>query len=167
MSLEVGAKVKGKVVSVKNFGAFVSLSDNESGLVHISQLSNSFVKDINDFIKVGDEVEVKVIKIMPDGKINLSMKDDDAKASDDKKQSKNFKPRPKKDDFHKKDSNNFANGPKNKPKFVSSSNHSFSESSTNDFDQMMNRFLKDSEDRLTSLKRNTEGKRGGRGGRRT
>ena len=60
--LEVGSIVEGKVVRVKPFGAIVSLG-NTQGLVHISQVANSFVQDINDHVKVGDMVKVKVLSV--------------------------------------------------------------------------------------------------------
>ena len=64
MSIEVGAVLKGKVTGIQSFGAFVALEgENTQGLVHISEVSNTYVKDINDFLQVGQEVEVKVIKV--------------------------------------------------------------------------------------------------------
>ncbi|MEG2707976.1 MAG: S1 RNA-binding domain-containing protein, partial [Vagococcus sp.] len=74
MSIEVGVKLPGKVSGITNFGAFVDLGAGKTGLVHISEVSNSFVKDINEVLKVGDEVEVKVMSIGADGKIGLSIK---------------------------------------------------------------------------------------------
>ena len=68
MSLEKGSIVDGKVTGVMPFGAFVSLPDNQSGLVHISEITKEYVKDINDHIKQGDEVKVKVIDIDKNGK---------------------------------------------------------------------------------------------------
>ena len=73
MEIEEGSKVSGTVSGITNFGAFVDLEDNQTGLVHISQISNSFVKDIHDVLAVGDQVEAKVVKVAPDGKIALSM----------------------------------------------------------------------------------------------
>ena len=71
--LEVGSIVEGKVVRVKPFGAIVSLG-NTQGLVHISQVANSFVQDINDHVKVGDMVKVKVLSIDEEShKIALSI----------------------------------------------------------------------------------------------
>ena len=58
MSLEVGSVVKGKVTGVMKFGAFVALPEDKSGMVHISEISHEFVNDINDVIKVGDEVTI-------------------------------------------------------------------------------------------------------------
>ena len=74
--LEVGSIVEGTIVRVKPFGAIVSLNENSQGLVHISQIANSFIQDINDFVKVGDVVKVKILSIEEDGrKISLSMRD--------------------------------------------------------------------------------------------
>ena len=73
--LEVGSIVEGKVVRVKPFGAIVSLG-NTQGLVHISQVANSFVQDINDHVKVGDMVKVKVLSIDEEShKIALSIRE--------------------------------------------------------------------------------------------
>ena len=74
MSLEKGSIVEGKVTGVMPFGAFVSLPDNKSGLVHISEITKEYVKDIKDYIKQGDEVKVKVLDIDKNGKINLSIR---------------------------------------------------------------------------------------------
>ena len=61
--VSVGSILEGKVVSVMPFGAFVDIGNKQSGLVHISELSSRYVKDINDCVKKGDTVKVKVIKI--------------------------------------------------------------------------------------------------------
>lgn len=74
MQLEQGSIVEGKVTGILKFGAFVDLGNGKSGMVHISEVSNSFVNDINDFLKVGDGVKVKIISIGDDGKIALSIK---------------------------------------------------------------------------------------------
>ncbi len=71
---EIDSIVDGTVTSVMPFGAFVDIGSKESGLVHISELSSEYVKDINEFIKKGDKVRVKVIRIDDKGKISLSMK---------------------------------------------------------------------------------------------
>ena len=72
--VSVGSILEGKVVSVMPFGAFVDIGNKQSGLVDISELSSRYVKDINDCVKKGDNVKVKVIKIDESGKISLSMK---------------------------------------------------------------------------------------------
>ena len=74
MELKVGAVCEGTVTGITKFGAFVSLGEGKSGLVHISEIANAFVSDINEFLKVGDTVTVKIIGINDAGKINLSIK---------------------------------------------------------------------------------------------
>lgn len=74
MQVEVGAVVEGTVTGITKFGAFVSLPDGRSGLVHISEIANTYVNDVNEFLKLGDKVKVRVLAVTPDGKINLSIK---------------------------------------------------------------------------------------------
>ncbi|MBQ9045246.1 MAG: S1 RNA-binding domain-containing protein [Oscillospiraceae bacterium] len=74
MEIEVGAVLEGTVTSIAKFGAFVSLPDRKSGLVHISEIAAAYVADVNDFLQVGQTVKVKVLAITPEGKINLSIK---------------------------------------------------------------------------------------------
>ena len=69
MSIEVGSKLQGKVTGITNFGAFVELPEGSTGLVHISEVADNYVKDINDHLKVGDIVEVKVINLKRMGKL--------------------------------------------------------------------------------------------------
>lgn len=66
--------IKGKVTKITNFGAFVQLPDGKTGLVHISEVSHEFVKQIEDHISEGDEVAVKVLGVDKDGRISLSIK---------------------------------------------------------------------------------------------
>ena len=61
--VSVGSIVAGKVAKVTNYGAFVDLEGGGSGMIHISEVANTYVKDINDYLKVGEEVTVKVIGI--------------------------------------------------------------------------------------------------------
>lgn len=133
MSIEVGSKLQGKVTGITNFGAFVELEKGPTGLVHISEVADNYVKDINEHLKVGEEVTVKVINVESDGKIGLSIK----KAKD----------RPA------------------RPARSERSSRPQRQERTETFEAKMNRFLKDSEDRLASLKKHTEGRRGGRGAR--
>lgn len=74
MPLEVGAIVEGVVTGVTNFGAFVSLPDGKTGLVHISEIADAYVKDINEYVKKNDSVKVKILSMEPSGKIGLSIK---------------------------------------------------------------------------------------------
>lgn len=72
---KTGEKLTGKVTGIQPYGAFVALDDQTQGLVHISEITYGFVKDINDYISVGDEVEVKILEIDETaGKISLSIR---------------------------------------------------------------------------------------------
>lgn len=74
MQIEVGAIIEGKITGLTNFGAFVTLDGNTTGMVHISEVSNTYVKDIKDHLSEGQQVKVKVLSIGADGKISLSIK---------------------------------------------------------------------------------------------
>lgn len=74
MQLEVGMILEGKVTGITKFGAFVALPEGKSGLVHISEIANTYVSDVHDYVQEGQTVKVKLIGITPEGKINLSMK---------------------------------------------------------------------------------------------
>jgi len=141
MSIEVGSKVEGKVTGITNFGAFVELPGGSTGLVHISEVADNYVKDINDHLKVGDLVEVKVMNVEADGKIGLSIRK--AKPQAERPE----RPQRPRNNNRSNDRNN------NRPQ-------------KEDFESKVARFLKDSDERLTTLKRATESKRGGRGARR-
>ncbi|EIT85611.1 general stress protein 13 [Fictibacillus macauensis ZFHKF-1] len=96
MNFEVGSIVEGKVTGIKPFGAFVALNDEVQGLVHISEVSHSFVKDINDVLKVGDAVKVKILSVDEESKkISLSIRQtQEAPAQAPKRE--NRRPAPKK-----------------------------------------------------------------------
>ena len=72
MDVEVGAIVEGKVSGITNFGVFVDIGET-TGMVHISEVARNYVKDLKEFVKMGQEVKVKVISVSPEGKISLSM----------------------------------------------------------------------------------------------
>ncbi|MDN7243826.1 S1 RNA binding domain protein [Planomicrobium soli] len=142
MSIEVGSKLEGKVTGITNFGAFVQLPTGATGLVHISEVADNYVKDINDHLKVGEMVEVKVMNVEADGKIGLSIR--------------KAKPQPE-----------GAAAPTARPQRPRpSSNRSFERAPKENFETKMAKFLKDSEENISTLKRATESKRGGRGARR-
>lgn len=150
MAIEVGTKLEGKVTGITNFGAFVELPGGVTGLVHISEIADNYVKDVNDHLKLADMVTVKVINVDKDGKIGLSIR----KAVDKPVQERPERPsRPggggggfRRDD---RGGGGYRGGP---PKAS--------------FDDKLSKFLKDSEERMSSLKKNTESKRGGRGAKR-
>ena len=124
MSIVAGDILDGVVTGITKFGAFVELPGGKTGLVHISEVADAYVKDVKDYLKDSDKVKVKVISIDEKGKIGLSIK-------------------------------------QAQPKPVRTHHHHPQPSVS--FEDRLNRFLKDSEERLTDIKRNTESKRGGRG----
>lgn len=74
MELTVGTIYDGKVTGITKFGAFVALPGGKSGMVHISEVANTYVEDIKQYLAEGQEVKVKLIAIDPQGRINLSIK---------------------------------------------------------------------------------------------
>ena len=74
MQLEIGAIIEGKVTGITKFGAFVELPGGKTGMVHISEVSTTYVKEISDHLSENQVVKVKVLKISPDGKVSLSIK---------------------------------------------------------------------------------------------
>lgn len=74
MQVEIGEILEGKVTGITKFGAFVELPGGKTGMVHISEVSNSYVEDISQHLKEGDQVKVKVINITEEGKVSLSIK---------------------------------------------------------------------------------------------
>jgi S1 RNA binding domain protein len=133
MPVEVGNIVEGKVSGITGFGAFVELPDGKTGLVHISEVSDEYVRDINSHLKENQTVKVKVLSVDSNGKVSLSIR----KASENERRKE---PETRRDREVVKDLS---------------------------FEDRLAKFLKDSDERLLDLKRNTESKRGGRGGRRS
>ena len=91
MEYEVGTVLEGKVTSITKFGAFVALEGGKSGLVHISEIANSYVNDVHDFLQEGQDVKVKLLAIK-DGKLDLSIKK--ALPAPERPAQRNFQPRP-------------------------------------------------------------------------
>jgi len=71
---KIGDAVEAQVTKIHNFGAVVRIGNNSRGLIHISQVSEDFVKNISDYLKIGDKVSARIKKISPDGKIDLTLK---------------------------------------------------------------------------------------------
>jgi len=90
--MEVGQVVKGKVTEVLKFGANVELENGEKGFIHISKISNQYVQKVEDFLKVGQEIEAKIVGKGRDGKWELSLKEETKENDVDSK----------KEDFEKK-----------------------------------------------------------------
>lgn len=138
--VSVGNVIEGKVISVMPFGAFVDLGNKQSGLVHISEISSSYVKDINDHIKKGDVIKVKVIKIDDSGRISLSAKqaEEHKKQKNAKEQVKDSKPvRPINIDWGVKESDNLS------------------------FEDKLSKFKQDSDEKIQALRRSADSKRSG------
>lgn len=75
MQLDSGAVAEGRVTRVTDFGAFVQFDNGETGLVHISQIAHSFVRNIHDHVREGENVEVKVLGRDERGRLDLSIKE--------------------------------------------------------------------------------------------
>ena len=149
MPLEVGNIVEGKVTGLTTFGAFVSLPDGGTGMVHISEVASSYVKDIKEHLKEEQVVKCKVLSIGEDGKISLSIKraleSEENKENRDKGKRTSFKPK----------NQNVWQG-------VSET----SKSSNMSFEDMMQRFKQVSDEKMSDLKRSSEMKQGSGGYRR-
>ena len=74
MQLNIGDIVEGKITGIKDYGLFADLGEGKSGMVHISEVANTYVSDIREFVKEGETVKMKVLNITEDGKISLSIK---------------------------------------------------------------------------------------------
>lgn len=72
--MKVGDIVKGEITAIKPYGAFVKIDEETSGLIHISQISDQFVRDIEDYLSVGDVFDLEIIDMSEDGKVSLSFK---------------------------------------------------------------------------------------------
>ena len=147
--LEVGAIVEGKVTGLTAFGAFVSLPDGKSGMVHISEVSTSYVNDIKEFLKEGQEVKVKVVGISPEGKISLSIRKAQEPSAEEKAARKNDRP---KGDRPRNDRPRNANVWQGQPK---------QNKGAMTFEEMMAQFKQVSDEKMTDLKRNTDSKHSG------
>ncbi len=128
--IEVGAIVEGVVTGITNFGAFVLLPGGKTGLVHISEVADAYVRDIKDFVKEQDKVMVKVLSYDGKQKVGLSIRQAVPGASRERKRPVGRRP--------------MGTGRLT-------------------FEDKLAHFMKDSEDRLTDLRRHTDAKRGGRG----
>ena len=101
MSLEIGTIVEGKVVKTTNFGAFVELMGGQTGLIHISEIAHSYVKDVKDHLRENDLVKAKVVAVKPDGKIDLSLKQLEEKKEEVVVQTRSFRKRESNESFER------------------------------------------------------------------
>ena len=150
MALGVGEIVEGKVTGLTKFGAFVSLPEEKVGMIHISEVSTTYVKDIGDFLEKGQAVKVKVLSIDENGKISLSLKQVPENAEVVKKAEEDSRDNVERRE-RKRSAPNVWQGQKSK----------FSDKQDLTFEEMMSQFKQQSDDKLTDLKRATESKHGG------
>ncbi|MGN0613405.1 MAG: S1 RNA-binding domain-containing protein [Porcipelethomonas sp.] len=139
MQLEVGKIYDGKVKGIAQYGAFVEIEGAGTGMVHISEIANSFVKDVKDYLSENQQVRVKVLSIGEDGKIGLSIKKAVEANQTPLKPAKRQERKPN------------VWEPKKKPPV-----------SELGFEEMLTRFKQNSEEKICALKRNTERKNGSR-----
>ena len=149
MSIEIGNIVEGKVTRITDFGAFVELEDNKSGLVHISEVADVYVRDVRDFLSEGDTVRAKVISIDDRGKIALSIKQLQRENNSDHNGGGRA---PRQPGFRGRGQNDS----RRPPRQLSAS-----------FEERLSKFMKESDEKLADWKRKTDSKRGGRGSRRS
>ncbi len=139
MAVEIGAILEGKVTGITNFGAFVEFPDKTTGMVHISEVSSSFIKDIHEKLSEGDTVKVKVIDINEKGKIALSIK---------KALPQEEEPKPRRTDKPRRPQPQVWTGnQRTEPENMS-------------FEDMMARFKTVSDEKMSDLKKNSAAKRG-------
>ena len=137
MQLEIGKIYGGKITGITKFGAFVELEPGTTGMVHISEVANTFVNEIKDHLTEGQEVKVKVLTINDDGKISLSIK----KAVD-------TPPMPPRRDFKRND---------NRRHDVWEPKRAVPTELT--FEDMLSKFKQSSEEKQCDLKKIIDGKR--------
>lgn len=138
MALEPGTIIEGKVSGITQFGAFVTIENGKTGLVHISEVALEYVKDIKEHLKEGDMVKAKILSIDDAGKISLSIK----QALIDERNAARKKP---------------ARKAPGKPDDFDWSKKSTQPSS---FEEMMAKFKQDSDEKLHDVKKGLDSKRG-------
>ena len=152
MQLEVGSILEGKVTGITKFGAFVELPGGKVGMVHISEVAPTFVKEIRDFVKENQVVKVKVLSISDDGKVSLSMK----KAMEPSQRPSSPAQRSgRPGGFNRSGPRPSANRPGNYDWQASRKNEGGS------FEDMLSRFKQSSDEKMSDLKKCMESKRGG------
>lgn len=174
MQLQIGNIYEGKVTKIMAFGAFVEIEKGTTGMVHISEVANTFVNDINEFLKEGDTVKVKVLSVDEKGKVSFSIK---KALPEQPKQSGRFNDRNDKNDRADRndrgDRQSKGKGGYRKQDYRSRTDDSYAatgvvpppqfytpkKSSDESFEDMLSKFKADSEVRMSELKHITENKR--------
>lgn len=147
MQLEIGKIYNGKVKGITQYGAFVEIESGCTGMVHISEIANTYVSEIREHLTENQEVKVKVIGINEAGKVSLSIK----KAVDNPPTQQNNRPRRQ---------DNGGNQNRSKPNVWEPKKQTPPSEMT--FEDMMSRFKQSSEERMCDIKRSTDRKNGTR-----
>ena len=151
MQLSVGTVVEGKVSKITNFGAFINIDGGGSGMVHISEVANTYVKDINEHLKVGDSVKAKVVAINENNKIVLSIK-------------ALLPPEPKPQQNRSRDGqreNRDSRGSRGNNTYIYQPPKPYTPATGDAFEDMMARFKRTSDDKMSDLSRVMDTRRGG------
>ena len=153
MQSQVGEIYEGKVTGLTNFGAFVKMSNGESGMVHISEVASVYVKDINEHLSEGQSVKVKVLAINEQNKISFSIK----QAAPPAPKTNNMPPK-------KSQQNSYSNRNSAKPGASSNPRNSNQAPAPMSFEDMMAKFKQESDEKMSVLKRSGDFKTGTRRG---
>lgn len=156
MEPQVGSILEGKVTTITKFGAFVALEGGRSGLVHISEIANTFVNDVHDFLQEGQSVKVLVLSA-ENGKINLSIK----KALPPQERPAPRGPRPT-GPRPAAGGGAAAPRPAQPPRSFGRAQQPLPPSGDQSFEDKLKQFLSSSEGKMADLNRSIDGKRGGR-----
>ncbi|HOO56281.1 MAG TPA: S1 RNA-binding domain-containing protein [bacterium] len=149
MNNEVGDLVEGTVVDIAKFGAFVKIKGGKTGLVHISQISDKFVREISEFVAIGMPVVAKVISVDDKGRVQLSIKN----VTQEEKES--F-------DSGKTEAVEKEVGAEEASDKQRQSGNRSENQEEDSFEKKLKNFMRQSEDRLVDVKRSIESKRGSR-----
>jgi len=160
MQLEIGTIHDGKVKSITAYGAFVDIEGHGSGMVHISEIANTYVNEIRDHVTEGQEVKVKVIGVNEQGKVSLSIK----------KAAPAPEPQPRREFSNNRHERHEGGGQRppqqrnNRPSgpVWNGEKKQAVPAGEMTFEDMMSRFKQDSEKRMCDLKRGTDRKNGSR-----
>ncbi len=163
MQLEVGSVYEGKITGITKFGAFVDFAQGKTGMVHISEIASTFVKEIKDFVTEGQEVKVKIIGISDEGKVSLSMKKAEDRPPQPPQRPQKFdKPRAPFDKSRAPRNNFRPSAPRvESPARPGDFEWENKPMSGGNFEDMMSKFKQASDEKISDLKRSTDTKRGG------
>lgn len=154
MQVNIGEIAEGKVTGLTNFGAFVKLSTGEVGMVHISEVASSYVKDIKEFLTEGQTVKVKVLAVSDAGKISLSIKQAEPKPAENRERPKS----PRTDRGERSFSEHKSSGAGRTPPVWQKGKP---EEKPQSFEDMMAKFKQTSDERQSGLKKVSDSRRTG------